>query len=225
MAHLIVAVDGMTFQEAKSQGVWDALGDAQKKDLIWGVKINDMLFGGDPTAMIASLKKEFNLGVMADVKLHDIPLHMESSMSRLVDAGADIVTVHCSANFRPQNKELLKYIAGVTALTSFTDLEVKWIYDRSTEEIVRAFSDIALMNGYSYIVGSVKDLGYTKENPLKKICTGIRPLWHPQRYDQVRIATLKEAVRSEADYIVLGRPVLKSASIADAIEKISTEIS
>ncbi|MFO7569258.1 MAG: orotidine 5'-phosphate decarboxylase / HUMPS family protein [Smithellaceae bacterium] len=225
MIRLIVAVDGMTFQEAKDKGVWAALSDAQKKDLIWGVKINDMLFGGDPMQMIASLKNDFNLGVMADVKLHDIPVHMESSMSRLVDAGADIVTVHCSANFRPQNKNLLKYIAGVTALTSFTDLEVKWIYDRSTEEIVRAFSDIALMNGYSYIVGSVKDLGFIKDNPLKKISTGIRPLWHAERYDQVRIATLKDAVRSEADYIVLGRPILKSASISGAIEKISAEIS
>jgi orotidine-5'-phosphate decarboxylase len=225
MIRLIVAVDGMSFQEAGVKGVFADLADSQRKGMIWGIKISDMLYGADPIRIITSLKNDYNLGVMADVKLHDNPVHMENSIQRLVAAGADIVTIHCSANFRPQNKELLKYIAGVAVLTSFTDLEIKWIYDKSTEEIVHAFSDIALMNGYTYILGSVKDINFIKDNPLKKICTGIRPPWYSERHDQVRIATLKEAVRSEPDYMIIGRPVINSPDIHQAIEKLYSEIS
>jgi orotidine-5'-phosphate decarboxylase len=140
-----------------------------------------------------------------------------------VDAGADVVTVHCSSNFRPARPDLLKHIAGVTVPTSFTNLEIKWIYERSTPEIVKDFADMALMNRYEYIVGSVQGLRYVEDNPLKKICTGIRPHWYADRHDQVRVDSVKEAVRQEANYIVVGRPILDSGDILGAVEKIYGE--
>ncbi|MBI4634085.1 MAG: orotidine 5'-phosphate decarboxylase [Deltaproteobacteria bacterium] len=224
MSQIIVAVDGVTYPSAKEKGIFTALAKAREKGMIWGVKISDMLYSGDVTKIISSLRDEYKLGVMVDAKLHDIPSTMEYSISRLVNAGANIISIHCSSNFRPKNTDLLKYIAGVTALTSFTDLEIKWIYDKSHEEIVKAFSDIALMNNYAYIEGSVKDLDAIRDNPLKRICMGIRPGWYPDRHDQVRIASLKEAVRVEADFIVIGRPIMKSANINEAIEKIYAEV-
>ena len=223
MSKIIVAVDGMTYYEAKERGIFSILAKACEKRRIWGIKISDMLYGGDATKIISSLKNDYRLGIMADVKLHDIPSTMENSVNKLVAAGANIVTIHCSSNFRPRRPELLKYLAGVTALTSFTNLEIKWIYDKNHEEIVRAFSDIALMNNYEYILGSVKDFHMIEDTPLKKICTGIRPSWYRERHDQVRIASLKDAIRTEADYVVIGRPILMSSGITDAIEKVYEE--
>jgi len=225
MPKLIVAVDGMTYQAASEAKVFSTLSKAWEQGMIWGVKVSDMLYGGDSAKIITSLKEEFKLGVMADVKLHDIPSTMENSLAKLTNAGANIVTIHCSSNFRPKNAELLKFIAGVTALTSFTDLEIKWIYDKSTQEIVKAFADMALMNSYEYIMCSVKDLNFIRDIPLKKICTGIRPAWYPDRHDQVRIASVKEASRLEADFIILGRPIMQSKNILEAIEKACREIS
>jgi orotidine-5'-phosphate decarboxylase len=224
MTRLIVALDGVTFNQARESGAFSALARACEKSMIWGVKISDMLYSGDVTKIISALKEEFKLGIMADVKLHDIPSTMENSISKLVGAGANIVTIHCSSNYRPKNSGLLKYIAGVTALSSFTDLEIKWIYDRPHEEIIRAFSDIALMNSYQYIVGSVKDMNLVQENPLKKICTGIRPSWYAERHDQVRIATVKEALRMEPEFIVVGRPITTAGNMMEAIERLSSEI-
>lgn len=225
MTEIIIAVDGLTFREAKENGLFSSLAKACRQKMIWGVKISDMFYSGDVPSIIHELKHDFGFGVMADVKIHDTQTTMENSIGRLVDAGADIVTVHCSSNFRPKKAELLRHLAGVTTLTSFTDLEVKWIYDRSTEEIVKAFADIALMNHYESIFCSVKDLTYIQENPLRKICSGIRPHWHLDRDDQVRIASVKEAVRMGADAIVIGRPVIKSDNLLDAIEKIYSDIS
>jgi orotidine-5'-phosphate decarboxylase len=224
MTRVIVALDGVTFNQARESGTFSTLAKACEKSMIWGVKISDMLYSGDAAKIISTLKDEFKLGIMADVKLHDIPSTMENSIGKLVGAGANIVTIHCSSNYRPKNAALLKYIAGATALTSFTDLEIKWIYDKPHDEIVSAFSDIALMNNYEYIVGSVKDMNLVRENPLKKICTGIRPSWYPERHDQVRIATVRESLRTEPEFIVVGRPITAAAGMMAAIERLSSEI-
>ena len=224
MTKIIVALDGVTFNQTMETGILSTLSKAREKGMIWGIKVSDMLYTGDVTKIISSLKDDFKLGIMVDVKLHDIPSTMENSIGKLVGAGANIVTIHCSSNYRPKNTGLLKYIAGVTALTSFTDLEIKWIYDKTHEEIVRAFSDIALMNSYEYIMGSVKEMNCIQENPLKKICTGIRPSWYPERHDQVRIASVKEALRTEADFIVIGRPITTSGNIMEAIERVYSEL-
>jgi len=223
MTEVIVAVDGYTFQEAEEQEILSKLSEAHARGMIWGVKISDMLYSGDVPNIISTLKETHGLKVIADVKLHDIPSSVENALKRLVDAGADVVTVHCSSNFRPIRSDLLKHIAGVTVPTSFTNLEIKWIYERSTAEIVKDFADMALMNRYEYIVGSVQGLRYIEDSPLKKICTGIRPHWYADRHDQVRVDSVKEAVRQEANYIVVGRPILASGDILGAIEKIYGE--
>jgi len=36
----------------------------------------------------------------------------------------------------------------------------------------------------------------------------------------VRTASIKDALRAEADYIVIGRPIIMSGRIFDAIEKV-----
>jgi orotidine-5'-phosphate decarboxylase len=223
MTEIIVALDGLSYQEAEQKKILDYLAKAREKGMIWGVKINDMLYSGDAARILSDLNKVHGLGVLADVKLHDIPSSIENSIVRLVCAGASIVTVHCAANYRPKDETLACRIAGVTGLTSFTDLEVRWIYDKNTEEVAKAFADIALMNRYGYVMCSVKGLSYFEDNPLKKICTGIRPHWHPHRDDQVRVASVKDAVRSGADFIVIGRPVIDSGDIPGAIEKIHSE--
>ena len=114
---IIVAVDGLSFHDAEEKGVFSSLSEAMAKGMIWGIKVSDMLYSNDVVKIVSLLRNEYKLNVMADVKLHDIPSTMENCISKLVDAGADIVTIHCSSNFRPKNAGLLKYIAGVTILT------------------------------------------------------------------------------------------------------------
>jgi orotidine-5'-phosphate decarboxylase len=224
MTEIIVAVDGMSYQQAKDMRIFSTLSQACEKSLIGGIKISDLLFSGDVQKIISELKNDFKLNVLADVKLHDIPSTMAHSIRNLVMAGSDIVTIHCSSNYRPKNEEHLQHIAGITTLSSFTDLEIKWIYDKNAGDLVKAFADIALMNKYEYLVCSVKDLNYIQSNPLKKICTGVRPSWYPDRHDQVRISSIKEALLLDVDYIVVGRPIIQSENIMTAIERIHADM-
>jgi orotidine-5'-phosphate decarboxylase len=94
MTGVIVAVDGYSYEEAEKQQILSKLALVHSREMIWGVKISDMLYSGDVPRIISSLKETYGLGVMADVKLHDIPSSTENALRRLVDAGADIVTVH-----------------------------------------------------------------------------------------------------------------------------------
>jgi len=70
----------------------------------------------------------------------------------------------------------------------------------------------------------VKDMTLIQENPLKKICTGVRPAWYRERHDQVRISSIREALRLDADYIVIGRPITNADNLMDAIERIHKEM-
>lgn len=224
MTELIVAVDGFSYEEAKERGILDALKKAKERGLIWGVKLSDMLYSGSCPDIIKSIKNDYGLRVFADAKLHDIPNTIENSLMRLVASGADLVSVHLSSLFRPKREELLDYVAGFTVLTSFTDLQIRLIYERRVEEIVKDFADIALTNGYKYLVLPVKALDLVRDYPLKKICSGIRPHWFPDRKDQISIASIREAQAKGADYIVIGRPIMESPDILDAIERVNQEL-
>ncbi|MBA4424087.1 MAG: hypothetical protein C0390_13485, partial [Syntrophus sp. (in: bacteria)] len=69
MTKLIVALDGIAFNQAMETGILSALSKAREKGMIWGIKLSDMLYTGDVTKIISSLKDEFKLGIMVDVKL------------------------------------------------------------------------------------------------------------------------------------------------------------
>lgn len=224
MTELIVAVDGYSYDEAKGKGVLDALKIAKERKLIWGIKISDMLFSGSSPEIIRDLKGTYGLSVFADAKLHDIPNTIENSLRRLVGSGADLVSVHLSSLFRPRDEELLKHIAGFTVLTSFTDLQVRLIYERRVEDLVKDLADVALSNSYRYIVLPVRALDLIRDYPLKKICSGIRPHWFPDRKDQISVASVREAQAKGADYIVIGRPIMESRTIIEAIEKVHQEL-
>lgn len=224
MTELIVAVDGYSYEEAKEKRVLDALKIAKERKLIWGIKISDMLFSGSSPEIIRDLKGTYGLSVFADAKLHDIPNTIENSLRRLVGSGADLVSVHLSSLFRPSDEELLKHIAGFTVLTSFTDLQVRLIYERRVEDLVKDLADVALSNSYRYIVLPVRALDLIRDYPLKKICSGIRPHWFPDRKDQISVASVREAQAKGADYIVIGRPIMESRNIIEAIEKVHQEL-
>ena len=60
MTQIIVALDNLTFSEANENGTLADLSQACEKNMIWGVKVNDMLYSGDATKIIASLKNDMN---------------------------------------------------------------------------------------------------------------------------------------------------------------------
>lgn len=205
---IIIALDGISSVEALKIA-------RTLKGLVWGFKINDLLF--DPPAggkMVSKLKKFGN--VFADVKLYDIPSTVARSVTRLEKSGADMITVHASGGIEMMKAALSASrgrakILGVTILTSKSLV--------SKKEFLKLVIDIkkAKLDG---VVCSAHELKYLKNLRLLKVIPGIRPKWYTESDDQSRKATPQEAIKSGADYLIIGRPIIRSKDPVGAVSNL-----
>ena len=163
--------------------------------------------------------------VMLDFKLYDIPSAMTESLKMHLDAGTDITTVHCTSGYDPQSEGLTKSgLAGVSILTSMhSDQFLTYYRGDSIASMVTAMAEEA-EDRYEYLVCSPEELTRVGHVRIKKICPGIRPQWYRSSDDQTRTATPAAAVRSGADLLVIGRPILSAKNILDALDKTNAEI-
>ena len=214
MSKIIVALDRMSMAKALE------LAD-QAKGLVWGFKVNDLLlhYGAE---IVYKLKAFGN--VMADPKLYDIPNTIKNSVSVLKTAGADIITVHASANYTPQENEK-NFLAGITVLTSFDEGGFAEVYNTHLGDAIFDFSILLDERGYGYRVCSAQDLKWADIFETKTICPGIRPGWYQdEKDDQHRKMTPKEAVDAGADLLVMGRPLVLAENFIEAIKRTKEEI-
>ncbi len=220
---IIVPLDGINEEAALELA-------AELKNHVWGFKVNDLLLNCG-LSIITKLKQYGK--VFADPKLHDIPNTVQNSVSRLVDAGADIITVHCSGGISMLKAatEAAKdsTILGVTVLTSIGDEDCQKIYQCSPAQAVKRLALLAFESGLPGIVCSSQELELlndTKETKaLLKVIPGIRPSWHFADDDQTRIMTPKRAIEYGADLLVIGRPITLAKKPLDAVKRINDEIS
>lgn len=222
MNRIILALDGMHIEDALSflQEIHTERQEIEK-DLIWGVKLNTLLLHDG--VHLVNLLKQNGFRIFADPKLYDIPQTMTHSINLLDAAGADIITVHCSAMYKSNEVDMSK-IAGVTLLSSFNEDKCKYIYNNETEALLLHLSNTAAINDYGYIVCSPEDLNKLISIPTKKICPGIRPEWYSKKHDQKRVATPQEAIDNGAHLIVIGRPITKAKNKIDALLRLNEEL-
>jgi len=208
---IIIALDGISGK--KALGIAKIL-----KGMVWGFKVNDLLFE-DPK-IIGKLKKYGK--VFADAKLYDIPNTVANSVAKLSRVGADIITVHASGGI--EMMQMAKLNAGrakIIAVTALTSNQV------NSKDVIPLARD-AIKAKLDGIVCSGQDIQYIKRIPesksLLKVIPGIRPLWYKNRDDQKRIVTPREAIKLGTDYLVIGRPILKSKNLTESIQKLKAEL-
>lgn len=87
---------------------------------------------------------------------------------------------------------------------------------------------IAKSAGCAGVVCSGLEAQYVKKELGKDfvvVTPGIRPSWSViKNDDQQRIVTPSDAIRSGADYIVVGRPIRTAKDPVDAVKRIAEEI-
>lgn len=118
-------------------------------------------------------------------------------------------------------------LLGVSVLSSFDQKDLNDINIRTPlKKQVKTLIDLALEVKLDGVVLSSKELGYirgAKYKRLLKVVPGIRPKGY-KKDDQKRIMTPKAAVEKGADFLVIGRPIIKARSVFKAAESISKEI-
>ena len=164
------------------------------------------------------IQKE-NVKIFLDLKLHDIPNTVKNGIQALSKLKPYFTTIHLSGGDEMQRAAVSKKnntkIIGVTILTSLdSNQTLKYNYNSNIKNIVKDFAHYAIKNKLDGIVCSPQEIKIIKKISLDKlliITPGIRPSnFINKKEDQKRFMTPKEAIKSGANYLVIGRPITQS---------------
>jgi orotidine-5'-phosphate decarboxylase len=169
--------------------------------------------------------------VFLDLKLHDIGNTIERAVTRIAERGMTFLTVHAfpqtmRAAVKARGNSNLKILA-VTVLTSWDDNDLTEAgYTMKVPELVLKKAAQAREIGIDGIVASAAEaLSIRKVVGAETLIVtpGIRPAGSATG-DQKRVVTPSDAIKSGADYLVVGRPVTAAAEPVQAAEAIVGEI-
>ncbi len=189
---------------------------------VGGFKVGLELLMGPGPAVISALA---TLGkpVFADAKLHDIPTTVGRAARQLGRLGARWITVHAAGGSRMLQSAVEGIEegsggrrAGVLAITVLTsmnagDLAAAGVTGTPGRQTAR-LAKLAAATGCEGVICSPNELGVIAQvaPDLLKVTPGIR-LRGTESHDQRRIASPAEAIERGADYLVIGRPVVRAS--------------
>ena len=173
--------------------------------------------------------------VFLDLKLHDIPNTVKHAAKAAADLGADLITVHACGGRKmiAAAREAVEgggtKILAVTVLTSISDdvLRAEVGIPATAAETVARFAKQSVESGAHGLVSSPHEIALIREvvGPSPIIVTpGIRPAWSSAD-DQARFMTPREAALAGANFVVVGRPILKHANPTEAVALVAKELS
>jgi orotidine-5'-phosphate decarboxylase len=231
---IILALD--VDNEAKALRLVDAL-----TPYVGVFKVGMQLYNSSGPAIVEKIN---NLGgkVFVDLKFHDIPntvaaagqvmARLKCYMFNVHAAGGKAMLESVSKNVREEAK-ILGYnapiILAVTVLTSIGQQELKeemLISGMKLEEVVVKWALMAKEAGINGVVCSPREITAIRAacgSDFKIVTPGIRPAWS-EKNDQVRVTTPADALSMGADYMVIGRPILKAPDPVKAAQMIINEL-
>jgi orotidine-5'-phosphate decarboxylase len=222
---IIVALDFPSDLEALR--LVDRLGDSVRF-----YKIGLQLFTKCGPSIVERVKAS-GAKVFLDLKFHDIPNTVKHSVASACALGADMTTIHMGGGakmIRAAAEGLdgsPTLVLGVTVLTSSNRETLREVaVESEVPDQVLRLAKLGVENGLRGVVASPLEITMLRQalgDRLTIVTPGVRPAW-AEANDQQRTMTPGEAVRSGADYLVIGRPITAHSDPAEAAKKIIDEI-
>lgn len=211
--HLIVALDVPDFEQARDiVSILD--------DNVTYYKVGWHLFAKGLADFVHEELVGNGKHVFLDFKTVDIAETMRGMISSVSRLGVEFVTVMGTAatiaahEGRGQQQSLPK-ILTVTLLTDHGEEEMQREYNtkKSVEQFVAARAVDAERAGADGVIASAREVSAIRRAVSRPdflvVTPGIRPTGSVVD-DQRRTATPSEAIRAGADYLVIGRPIIRS---------------
>ncbi len=221
---LIIALDLPTIEEASA--IVAALGG---DGVFYKIGYQLLSVGGiDLAARLSAAGKK----VFLDFKFHDIGATVERGVKSACRLGGDFLTVHAEPDVlkgavagRGDDPRLK--ILGVTVLTSLDQaaLARSGVMTPIGDLVLRR-AEFAAEAGADGVIASAQEAAAIKArfgDALAIVTPGVRPAG-ASADDQKRIVTPAEAIQAGADFLVVGRPILKASDPAAAARMIAAEI-
>lgn len=168
--------------------------------------------------------------VFLDLKFHDIPNTVAQAVQAAARLGVWMANVHTqggSAMMRQAGAAANPLLLiGVTVLTSMADKDLREAgVQKSVKDQVLHLARLAQAAGLNGVVASAREAKEIRQacgEGFLIVTPGIRSPGEDAD-DQQRTATPAEAIRAGADYLVVGRPILKATDPAKAARAILEE--
>lgn len=180
---------------------------------------------------VASIQKETDCEIFLDLKLHDIPNTVGAATAQVSSLKPRFLTVHASGGSAMINAAVTNApeteITAVTILTSLSQQDLTEIGFEGTP-LSRAIelAKLAVAAGAKAIVCSpleIEGIRAVVPESVSIITPGIRPIGSAGTDDQKRIMDPKSAIKTGANYLVIGRPITGAADMAAAAKSILEE--
>lgn len=202
---------------------------------VGGIKVGKEYFTAAGPQGVRQVMKAAALPLFLDLKFHDIPNTVASACRVAAELGVWMVNVHTlgGARMMAAAREAVDkaptppLLIGVTILTSHDEDDLRGIgLPGSPEENVLRLAKLAQDSGLDGVVCSPLEAAGLRQarGPAFKLVTpGIRPASAAVN-DQKRIMTPSDAVRSGADYLVIGRPITAAEDPVGVLLTINSEL-
>ena len=230
---LIVALDVST--ERRALELVDSL-----RGIVGMFKIGTQLFTEAGPKIVSEIASSGH-GVFLDLKFHDIPNTVSCAAVAATRLGVSIFNVHASGGREMMRRtadavsevainEGLKRpsIIAVTVLTSSNVTMMSEVGIGSEPEAqVRRLSLLAEASGMDGVVASPQEVTVVRSTVMSSgfliVTPGVRPAG-ALLDDQKRVMTPAQAIRTGADYIVVGRPITSSKDPVESTAEILEEM-
>lgn len=183
------------------------------------LKVGMELFYGAGPNLVRRLKDR-GYPVFLDLKLHDIPNTVGSTMAVLRGLGVDMVNLHAGGGTKMMRAALdgltdsdgtRPLLIAVTQLTSTSTemLNQELLIPGSVDQAVAHYAAMTKDSGLDGVVCSARETELVKQTcgpDFLTVTPGIR-FADSARDDQVRVMTPADARRAGSDFIVVGRPI------------------
>lgn len=210
------------------------------KDHVGLFKVGYQLFMEGGPKVVKEIKKR-GVEIFLDLKYHDIPNTVSEAAIRAMRLGVSFFDIHALGGVEMMRRCVeacrevsiiegipVPKILGVTILTHLDQemVESEIGLNGSIEDNIIRLIRFSLDAGLDGVISSPEEVrGIRKEfgeRPIV-ITPGVRPIWS-SKDDQIRTKTPSEAISDGADYIVVGRPILRSSEPVKAVLMILDEI-
>src|SRR5437588_5525864 len=179
--------------------------------------------------------------VFLDLKFHDIPNTVAAAGVEAARLGVSIFNVHASGGVEmmkrtaeavaetAERERLMKpKVIAVTLLTSLDQASMEQLgINDEPPTVVARLARVAANCGLDGVVASPQEIGIIRETVANRdfliVTPGIRASADAIE-DQRRTLNAAEAIRAGADYLVVGRPIIKAEDPLGAARKIVEEI-
>ena len=220
---------------------------SQLKNDVGGFKIGLQLFTAVGGAFVREMAKS-RIKIFLDLKYHDIPNTVAKAAVEAARLGVWMFNVHTFGGSEmmlravdemrdicEKERILQPKIVGVTVLTSSNDATLSEVGVKSkARDQVLKLAHLASKCGLDGVVASPQEVKIIRDATENKrfiiVTPGIRSAETTKNArfdapdDQKRTMTAGEVITAGADYIVIGRPVLKAKNPVSAVREILSDI-